>query len=64
SPAGRVVRDVVRGRALSAGTNHILWDGRSNAGVALGSGLYLLQLTATTEEGQSVRAVRPIALVR
>jgi hypothetical protein len=64
SPSGRPVRELARSRAVSAGTNRLLWDGRSEPGVKLASGVYLLQLTATTEEGQSVRAVRPVVLTR
>lgn len=64
SPTGRAVRTVARSRALPAGANRLLWDGRSDLGVNLASGVYLLQLTATTEEGQSVRAIRPVVLVR
>ena len=58
------MRELARSRAVSAGTNRLLWDGRSEPGVKLASGVYLLQLTATTEEGQSVRAVRPVVLTR
>ena len=64
SPSGRALRDVARSRALAAGTNSLNWDGRSSLGANLPAGVYLVQITATTEEGQSVRAVRPMVLTR
>ncbi|MDH7569961.1 MAG: FlgD immunoglobulin-like domain containing protein, partial [Armatimonadota bacterium] len=64
SPTGRVLREITRGRASPAGTNQLAWDGRTNTGTGLPAGIYMLQLTATTEEGESVRAVRPVVLTR
>ena len=64
SPSGRKVRQLTRSRAYTVGANHLPWDGRSDPGVKLAPGMYLLQITATTEEGQSVRALRPVMVTR
>jgi len=58
SPTGRVVEMVTHGRAGAAGLNQVSWRG------ALGPGVYLLRATATTEDGTSVQAVRPVVVTR
>ena len=58
SPAGRVAAVLARGRACAAGLNQVSWRG------ALGTGVYLLRATATTEDGASVLAARPVVVVR
>ena len=42
---GQVVRRLVEGRA-AAGRYQVAWDGRDNAGVVVGSGVYLAELLA------------------
>ena len=58
APTGRVAAMVARGRACTAGLNQVSWR------AALGPGVYLLRATATTEDGTSVQAVRPVVVVR
>jgi len=55
---GRLAAVVARGRACAAGRSQVSWRG------ALGTGVYLLRATATTEDGTSVQAVRPVVVVR
>jgi protocatechuate 3,4-dioxygenase beta subunit/5-hydroxyisourate hydrolase-like protein (transthyretin family) len=62
SPAGQTLAHVVTGRAVSQGRNEAYWDGRDFRGVPV-KGLVLVEITATTGEGATVRAVRPAMLV-
>jgi outer membrane protein assembly factor BamB len=55
--SGRLVRDLFSG--TSPGGGHIVWDGRSNAGVPVASGVYFLRLTAGEEA-----ATRKVAFVK
>ncbi len=55
---GRSVRTLLEG-PLSVGTHEVVWDGRSDAGVRLPAGLYLLRLEAN---GQT--QTRTITIVR
>ena len=49
--------------AGGSGRNQTYWDGRDERG-ALVSGLVLVQVTATTEEGGQARGTRLLPLVR
>jgi hypothetical protein len=55
---GRVVRRLVDGY-LAAGDHHLVWDGRTDRGRPLPSGIYWLRLETGAE-----RAVRPLTLIR
>lgn len=44
--AGQVVRTLVAGQSMPAGQYRQSWDGRSDAGVKVGSGVYFCQLKA------------------
>jgi flagellar hook assembly protein FlgD len=52
--AGRLVRTLVN-EAQEAGPHEVVWDGRSNAGATVGSGVYFYRLEA--EGWQSERKV-------
>ncbi len=45
--AGRRVRTLLDGEVLSAGPHVLTWDGRGGDGAAVGSGIYLVRLTAS-----------------
>jgi hypothetical protein len=60
---GRVVR-TFGGRAARSGQNQLVWDGRDNAGRAMPSGVYLLQVKAVADEGDSAQAVASFILTR
>ena len=64
SPSGRIVRRVSAAQAAARGRNQAYWDGRDDRGVTIPSGLVLVRITATTEDGAAVQAVRPVVLVR
>jgi len=44
--SGRVVRRLLRGQAQDPGRYAVLWDGRSDRGVSVASGVYFYRLTA------------------
>ncbi|MBM4118672.1 hypothetical protein FJ251_13245, partial [bacterium] len=46
---GRLVRELLAGRTLPAGTHDAVWDGRDAAGRALGSGVFFYRLEAAGE---------------
>lgn len=60
--AGREVRQLEEGKVRPAGNNLVLWDGRSRLGVKAPPGLYLLEISARTETGQSVRTIGSLKL--
>jgi hypothetical protein len=45
---GQVVRTLVSGQFMTAGTYQNVWDGRNEVGVRVGSGVYLYRLNAGT----------------
>ena len=56
---GRLVRTLIDGIVMAPGGHRVEWDGRSDAGALLSSGLYLCRL-----EAGSRSEARRIALVR
>ena len=64
SVSGRVVREVIAGQVRSSGRNTAVWDGRNAKGQDIARGLYLYQVEAASEDGRSVRQVRPFMYVR
>jgi hypothetical protein len=46
---GRLVRELLAGRTLSAGPQTAVWDGRDAAGQSLGSGVFFYRLEAAGE---------------
>jgi subtilisin family serine protease len=60
---GRVVAEIDAG-TRSAGTNTLVWNGRDSRGVAVAPGVYLLQITAETAEGERARTTTPINVIR
>ena len=54
--AGQQVATLVRG-VRAAGRYRITWDGRSDAGVALASGVYLYRLRVGAQVGDAENAV-------
>ena len=60
--AGRTVRVIEQGKVRAAGNNVVLWDGRNQTGATAPPGMYLLQVTAAADTGESVRAISPMRL--
>ncbi|MGC8666927.1 MAG: hypothetical protein ACP5VE_02260 [Chthonomonadales bacterium] len=61
---GRPVRHLASGRVAPAGIGRLIWDLRSDAGISVPAGVYVLQISARTSGGQAARAVQPIVVVR
>ncbi len=60
---GRVVAEIDAG-TRSAGTNTLVWNGRDTRGVAVAPGVYILQITAETAQGERARTTTPINVIR
>jgi len=61
---GRRVRALEQGRPTRSGINSLLWDKRDDQGRPVPAGVYILQLTAATEDGEMVKNVRPVLIAR
>jgi len=62
--AGRPVRTVVSDRQFEAGTNTLMWDGKSSRGLPVPSGVYLVRLRVHDPSGAQSQAITKLAIVR
>jgi hypothetical protein len=62
--AGRPVRALCRDRECPAGGSTLLWDGRSDGGLSVPSGAYLVELTTTSPDGARSRVLAPLQFAR
>jgi len=62
--AGRPVRTLCRDEACAPGTNTLLWDARSDAGLRVPNGSYLIELTAKAPDGATSRALQMLMVGR
>jgi hypothetical protein len=62
--AGRPVATVCRSRPTQAGLQRLAWSGRSDQGMAVPSGLYLVRIDAHGEHGQQATALARLLLTR
>jgi thermitase len=62
--AGVTVRRVIEAREQAAGSQQILWDGRNQSGSPVPAGTYIVRITARSESGQRVSAIRSLQLNR
>jgi hypothetical protein len=60
--AGRPVKTIVADRSLEAGVHTLLWDRRADNGLAAPAGLYIVRLTARTQDGAQTSAVATVRL--
>ncbi|HLK54957.1 MAG TPA: FlgD immunoglobulin-like domain containing protein, partial [Chthonomonadaceae bacterium] len=62
---GRIVRHLSSaGRAATAGVNQMVWDLKDDRGLGMPGGIYTLEVTARTPEGEQTRTVVPITFTR
>jgi hypothetical protein len=61
---GKEVFTVTRGRADAAGQNTAQWNLKDNANRSVAPGSYRMEIVATTPEGDNVRRIVPINVVR
>jgi M6 family metalloprotease-like protein len=62
--AGRPVRILASGLPAAAGVNTLTWDGRNASGAPAPAGLYLIEIEATADNGQRVKAITQMRLSR
>ena len=62
--AGRPVGTITRGRDLDAGINSLTWSGRSDSGLQVPSGLYLVKVTAASPTGAESSQMAAVSLRR
>ncbi|MCX6361452.1 MAG: hypothetical protein NT029_16735 [Armatimonadetes bacterium] len=61
---GRRIRALGSRTAATGDTEQVVWDGRDDRGAAVPAGLYLVELTATTPDGQMARQLLPAVMTR
>jgi hypothetical protein len=61
---GREVFTITRGKAAAAGENSETWNLKDNANRSVAPGTYRVEIVATTLEGDNVRRIVPINVVR
>lgn len=64
SGGGREVFTITRGRADRIGTNSVQWAVRDNANRLVAPGTYLAEIIAETDNGERVRKVIPLNVIR
>jgi hypothetical protein len=64
SATGKEVYTVTRGRADSSGENQVLWSLRDNANRAVAPGTYRVEILAETPDGERVRKIVPVNVIR
>jgi hypothetical protein len=62
--AGRPVRTLCADRDCPEGASALLWDARSDLGLAVPNGTYVIELTAKCADGSQARGVAPLRLAR
>lgn len=61
---GKTIRTLQTGRAVTAGTQSLSWDMKTNNAISVPSGVYLVKIIATSPDGESARVVQPIIITR
>jgi len=64
SVSGRTVRELAKGRGVTRGINTLTWNYRDETGEPVPAGSYLLEVVATTPEGEVAKTVRPFLVAR
>lgn len=61
---GKEIFTITRGRSDSAGEQTLSWNLKDNANRSVAPGTYQIELIATTEDGDNVRRVVPVNVIR
>lgn len=64
SGSGKEVFTVTRGRADNSGENQVIWNLRDNANRAVAPGQYRVEILAETIDGERVRKIVPVNVIR
>ena len=62
--AGRPVKTLCRSMNAEAGTNALVWNASCDSGLRAPNGTYLVEITATADDGQSTKALTRVMLKR
>jgi len=60
--AGRPIRRIAEEQEAAVGVNVLVWDGRSDAGLAVPAGRYLIRLQASGRSGERAQALAPVVI--
>ncbi|MGQ9730645.1 MAG: lectin like domain-containing protein [Candidatus Zipacnadales bacterium] len=60
--AGRPIRTIVADKSCRSGLQSLLWDCKAENGLTVPAGLYLIRLTARTEEGAQSSGIATLSL--
>lgn len=64
SDTGREIFTAARGRADASGDNTVIWNLRDNANRSVAPGTYRVEIIAETRDGERVRRVVPVNVIR
>ncbi|MBI2844316.1 MAG: hypothetical protein HYX78_13020 [Armatimonadetes bacterium] len=62
--AGKMVRKLAEGRGITRGISNLSWNYRDDSGKQVAAGMYVVEIVATTPEGEVVRQPRPFLVAR
>ena len=62
--AGRPVKTLMTAKPMAAGTRTLLWNGCSDGGLAVPSGVYLVRVNASDEKGAQSQALGTVMITR
>ncbi len=64
SGTGKEIYSVTHGRADNAGDNSVTWTLRDSANRAVAPGTYKIEILAETPDGERVRKIVPVNVIR
>ena len=64
SANGHTIRTLTSGRAAASGSNALMWDTKTDSGISVPTGAYLIEVSAKTTDGDAVRVILPVTVVR
>lgn len=61
---GSVVNTLSTSGTASRGVNTVTWNGQDANGINVPAGAYLMEISASTEDGQTAKTVQPVVMTR
>ncbi len=61
---GSVVSTLTAAGSASRGVNTVTWNGQDANGINVPAGAYLMEISASTEDGQTAKTVQPVIMTR
>ncbi len=62
--SGKVVRSLAKGKVTTRGINSLSWNYRDEVGDPVPAGSYLIEVVATTPDGEVAKSIRPFLVAR